>query len=53
MSDMEDEINKHENIIIHLKNELENISDLNDKNILNEKIKLEQEFIISLYKIKC
>ena len=49
---MQEEIRKHENIITNLTNQLNNELNLNDKLIINEKIKSEQEFIISLYKIQ-
>ena len=50
MSIISNEIFFHENKIKEIKIKLESISDIKEKLNLNELIKAEQEFILSLYK---
>ena len=52
MSYINEEIKKHEMNINSLNNQLNQIVDNNEKNIILEKIKLEQNFLISLLKIQ-
>ena len=52
MSYINEEIKKHEMNINSLNNQLNQIEDNNEKNIILEKIKLEQNFLKSLLKIQ-
>ena len=51
MSNIEEEIKKHENIIADLNIKIEDEKDVNQKLLINEKIKIEQNFLLSLLKI--
>ena len=52
MSDIEDIINNHEKNIEQLKNQLNDITEINEKLALNEKILAEQNYLLEIYKIK-
>lgn len=52
MSEIENQIKKHEANIKELINSLNENLNLQEKFNINEKINLEKEFLISLYKIK-